>query len=383
MLSGTAIAALLATGFGVLSMVVAMALMSGYTEDLQRKLIGLQGEIVVTPFDPDASLDDDLLRRIAELPDVRRVGRVSYGEGSLNGPDAADGIGVVLRGIEPEGDPWVDDPASLEGATSDRVPGVLLGHELALALGAAEGDSLRLVVLDLGGPRPGFRFHSVRVAGSFRSGFAEFDDRWVLLDRDELRRMRGDVGFDVVEVALVHPRSTDSVATRLEELLGPDWMVERWHRLNRHLFAALKLQEAALFLVLGLIVVVATFNVSATLLILVRERRRDVGVLQSLGMQPRHLRRIFILAGLLLGAAGTVLGVGAGVLVSWVVTEFRLVRFEPEVARIYFIDSVPFRVELRDLAAVVAFSLGVTGLACLLPARRAAALAPADAIRDE
>ncbi len=382
MLSGTALAALAATTLGVLSMVVAMALMTGYTEDLQRKLIGLQGEVIATPFTPEALTDDEALDEVRSLPHVTRVSRVAYGEGSISGPAAADGIGVVLRGVEAGRDPWVPDPSVLE-AGPDGVPGALFGAELLEELGAGKGDALRLVVLDFSDPRPRFRYRSVRVAGPFRSGFAEFDDRWILLDRRLLREIRGEIGFDVVELSLDDPKATDRVAEALEEILGAEWMVERWHRLNRHLFAALKLQETALFLVLGLIVVVATFDVAATLLILVRERRRDVCVLQSLGMDPRTLRRIFISYGLFLGGLGTVAGVALGTGISWVVTELELVRFDPEVARIYFIDSVPFRVEAMDVLAIVAFTMVVTGLACTLPARRAARLSPAEAVRDE
>ncbi len=387
-LSSTAWAALLATTLGVTAMVVAMALMTGYTEDLQRKLIGLQGEVIASPlvregFERDAAL----LERAANLDGVARAGRVAYGEGSLSSPALPEGISVVLRGVDPDYDPTVRRlgaaPETVLGPDAAGVPGVLLGKELQRQLAVAPGDVLRLVVLDVGGRRPRFRYRSVRFADSFATGFAEFDASWIILDREVLRRARGDTGLDVMEFKLEDPKATEAVAERIEEALGAEWLVQRWQKLNQQLFAALKLQEGLLFLVLGLIVVVSTFNVASTLVILVRERLRDIGVLASLGLSPRQLWWTFALYGLSLGALGTACGVLLGGGAAWLITEFELVRFDPEIAAIYFIDSVPFRVELTDVLAIVTFTLAVTLLACTLPAFRAARVRPSVALRDE
>jgi lipoprotein-releasing system permease protein len=143
------------------------------------------------------------------------------------------------------------------------------------------------------------------------------------------------------------------------------------------------LQQIALFLVLGLIVLVSTFNVASTLVVLVRERMRDIGLLGALGLAPGSLRLIFLLYGGFLGGLGTLLGVAFGWGVSWVLTTFELIRFDSEVAAIYFIRSVPFRVEPEDLLAVVGFALLVTLLACLVPAWRAARIDPSSALRYE
>lgn len=383
MLSSTARAALGATALGVTAMVIAMALMTGYTQDLQRKLIGLQAEIVASPLGREGfDLGSEPLRRVQALPGVARVGRVAYGEGSVSSAALPDGVAVTLRGVEPASDPVVADPARLAPA-AEGLPTVLLGAELERRLGVAEGEVLRLVVLSFGESQPRFRYRSVRVGGRFASGFAEFDASWVLLDRKVLEALRGEEGFNLLEFKLVDPAATEQIATEIESILGPEYVVSDWKRLNRDLFAALALQERLLFLVLGLIVFVSTFNVASTLVILVRERLRDIGVLGALGLEPAQLWWTFASYGLLLGAAGTLLGVAVGSGISWVLTTFELVSFGPEVAAIYFIDSVPFRVELADLVAIVAFSLAVTLVACALPALRAARLRPADALRYE
>ena len=389
-LSSTAWAAFLATALGVTAMVVAMALMTGYTEDLQRKLIGLQGEVIASPLIHNGfEQDSAALAVTAQLPGIARMGRVAYGEGSISSPALRDGISVVLRGVEPDYDPTVrklattSDPAQLLAADDRGVPGVLLGKELQRKLAAEPGDVLRLVILDLGGRRPRFRFRSVRIAEAFSTGFAEFDASWIILDREVLRKARGETGLDVMEFKLEDPSQTEAVAAHIEETLGSEWLVQRWQSLNQQLFAALKLQEGLLFLVLGLIVVVSTFNVASTLVILVRERLRDIGVLGSLGLAPRQLWWIFAVYGLSLGGAGIATGVLVGGGAAWLITELELVRFDPEIAAIYFIDSVPFRVELSDVTAIVTFSLVVTLLACALPALRAARIRPSVALRDE
>ncbi len=388
-LSSTAWAAAIATTLGVTAMVVAMALMTGYTEDLQSKLIGLNGEVNATPLARDGfETDAAALERARRLPGVARTGRVAYGEGSISSTAAPEGVGVALRGVEPGYDATVlrvqaEGGGDVLGPDAAGVPGVLLGRELQRRLAARTGDVLRLVVIDVSGRRPRFRYRSVRCAGSFSTGFAEFDASWILLHRETLNAARGASGVEFMEFKLEDPRDTEAVAGQIEEILGPEWLVQRWQKLNQQLFAALKLQEGLLFLVLGLIVVVSTFNVASTLVILVRERLPDIGVLGSLGLGPRELWWVFTFYGLCLGAVGTLAGVVLGGGAAWLITELELVRFDPEIAAVYFIDSVPFRVELTDVLAIVTFTLAVTLVACAVPAFRAARIRPSVALRDE
>lgn len=390
-LTATAGAALVAVTLGVTAMVVAMALMSGYTGDLQRKLIGLQGEISVSPalrgLDAEAAADS-----LRGIEGVLRVGRVAYAEGSVSSAAAPEGEGVVIRGIESDGLPGLRTRAKLEADVDlfsgdlidgGRLPGVVLGQQLQDRLGVETGDTLRLVVLSGGERDVRFRYRSVRVAGSFTTGFAEFDARWLLMERGRLENLRGEIGLDAIELEIADDADPQAVTGTAQRLLGDMWFVQRWRSLNRELFAALELQETLLFFVLGLIVLVSTFNVAATLVILVRERTGDIGVLSALGLEPRQLWWSFTGYGLALGAVGTALGVAIGGGASWLITRYELIRFDPDVAAIYFIESVPFDVELGDVALIVTFSLLVTFLACAFPARRAASLGPADALRKE
>lgn len=399
LMDGTARAALAATGLGVTAMVVAMALMSGYREDLQAKLLSGNAAVLAYPLAPGrggADLTPESLEALRAIPGVERVSHVAYAQGAVSAPPpAAAGeadpgrpwesrqLEVTIRGVQPGGG-VLSGTAEQLAPDPEGVPGAILGVELARSLEAREGDVLRLVVLGFGDGRARFRYSTVRMAGTFETGFAEFDRSWLAVERHRLRELTGSEGAtDLVEIALFRPDTAPRVVARAEEILGPEYLVTDARELNRGLFAALAMQQRILFLVLGLIVAVSTFNTASTLVVLVRERMRDVGVLATLGVTPGGLRAIFLLYGGLLGIAGTALGVALGSGVAWALTEFRLIRFDPEVAAIYFLSSVPFRLEAVDLAAIVGFTLTITVLACLLPAMMAGRVEPARALRYE
>lgn len=383
LLDGTARAALLATALGVTAMVIAMALMTGYREDLQGKLIGGNAAVVAYPLLAQAAVPPQRLEALEAIPGVRKVGRVAYGQGSLAGGASPDGVEVVLRGVDPGGGQLAARPEQLRPG-ADGIPGAVLGADLVKKLGVEPGAVLRLVALGFEEGRPRFRYQSLRVTGTFSTGFAEFDRSWVVLERPLVERLMGAEGAsDLLEFTVDDPQEAPRIGEAAARLLGSGFLVSDWQQFNRELFAALKLQQIALFLVLGLIVLVSTFNVASTLVVLVRERMRDLGVLSALGLPPASLRAVFLAYGGVLGAVGTLLGVAAGAGASWVLTRFELIRFDAEVAAIYFIRSVPFLVRPRDLAAIVAFALAVTLVACLAPAWRAARVDPSAALRYE
>ncbi len=384
LLDGTARAALLATALGVTAMVIAMALMTGYREDLQGKLVSGNAAVIAYPVGGGAGekLTEARTRRLEAIPGVERIGRVAYGQGSLSSDGVPGGVEVILRGVDASGGQLTATAAQLR--ETGGIPGAVVGEDLAARLKIRTGDVLRLVVLGFQEGRPKFRYQSVRVSGTFSTGFAEFDRSWVLLERSRVERlMGGEAAVDLLEFTVDDPNEAPRIAEAASDILDPDFVVTDWQQLNKELFTALKLQQVALFVVLGLIVLVSTFNVASTLVVLVRERMRDIGLLGALGLRPGRLRLIFLMYAAFLGGVGTLLGVGLGWGTSWVLTRFELIRFDADVAAIYFIRSVPFRVEPGDVLAIVGFALGVTLLACFLPAWRAARVDPSSALRYE
>ncbi len=384
LLDGTARAALLSTALGVMAMIIAMALMTGYREDLQGKLVRGNAAVIAYPVGGEqAAVPPGKRQALLAIPGVEKIGSVAYGQGSLASAVRPEGVDVILRGVDPGGGQLTATAKQLR-PSAEGIPSAVLGKDLAAKLGTRSGEILRLVALGLQDGRPRFRFQSLRVSGVFTTGFAEFDRSWVLLDRAVVERlMGGEPAMDLLEFTVAEPGEAPRIAEAAARILEPDFVVTDWQKLNRELFTALKLQQAVLFMVLGLIVLVSTFNVASTLVVLVRERMRDVGLLGALGLRPGKLRLVFLLYGGFLGLFGTLLGVLAGWGICWLLTTFELVRFDAEVAAIYFISSVPFHVEPRDVLAVVGFTLLVTMLACFIPAWRAARVDPSSALRYE
>jgi len=218
----------------------------------------------------------------------------------------------------------------------------------------------------------------------FRTNFAEYDAEWIFVDRGELRKLaRLEGAANVVEVRLDSLQNTEKAVAAIRAAAGNGYSVSDWRSMNGGLFAALVIQQAALFLVIGLIVAVSTFNIVATLVMTVQEKKRDIGVLTTLGAEPGLLRRVFLWLGAILGGTGVVAGVLFGVGVCWAATRFRLLSFPAGVAEIYFVSFIPFLVRIRDLAAIVLFSAAAILIASWVPARRAGRLDVADALRYE
>ena len=381
LLSSTAMAALAASTLGVTAMGVAMALMTGYRGDLQKKLVGGNAAVLVYP-PLELERSDRGLRlaeEIRQLPEVTRVDRVAYVQGVMaTGRQEAE---VTLRGAAP-GAGLLQATAAELAADADGIPGVVLGVDLAHDLGAAPGDRLRLVVVAMGEGAPKFVYRTLRFAGTFSTGFSEFDREWAVAARETVAALAPE-GMESLEVSVGDLDRAPAVAEAIRAQAPEGTLVTDWKELNRELFSALALQKAALFLLLGLIVLVSTFNVASSLVVLVRERRRDLGVLAALGLAPQRMRWVFLLYGGALGATGTLAGLLLAGAISWVMNRFELISFGPEIASIYFLRAVPFKLTLADAGWIGLFTLGITLVSCWLPSRRALTLDPSAALRYE
>ena len=382
---------------GVAALVVAMGLLSGYRSEIREKLIGANAEVVVFPLPlpgggyPDTEAAE---RRIAALPRVRAVAPVIYQPGVASSPAAPDGTDAVLKGVDPVRERAVSqldlylpeaEKTLTRGGPGDA-PGVAIGSELARRLDVRVGDTITLAVPDRarGESRVAPRFGQFRVGRVFRTNFAEYDSEWVFLDRAALRALcRLESAADVLEVKLDTIEKTDEASRAVEQAAGRGFSVSDWRSMNGGLFSALALQQTTLFLVIGLIVAVSTFNVVATLVMTVQEKKRDIGVLSTLGAEPRFFSRVFVWLGALLGGSGVLAGILFGAAVCVAATRFRLLSFPPGVAEIYFVSFIPFLVRATDVAAIVGFAALAILLASWVPARRAGRIDIAEALRYE
>jgi lipoprotein-releasing system permease protein len=376
LLGGTARAAIASTALGVMAMVIAMSLMSGYRYDLERRL--LAGNAAIGVYPGFGAEDPDGWQLLTSIEGVEAVHRVSYGQGSIASESAGEPVDATFRGIEAGGPGLAGRRVEID-PHSDGLAAIAVGQDMAAALQVVPGDVVRLTLLEADLVRPRFRYRSARVSEVFRSGFFEFDRSWAVLERGLLEELTGLAGS--WELVLEQPAEAARVVTEARALLGPGWEVRNFRDANRDLFDALEVQQRLLFLVLSLIVLVSTFNVASTLVVLLRERLRQLGVLAAIGTPPRVLRMAFLVYGSVLGVLGIALGLAAGSGISWVLDEFEVIRLSSELASVYFLSSVPFRVRWVDLSAIAGFATLVIVLACALPAARAVRLDAADALR--
>ena len=395
LISSVSLLSIAGIALGVAALVVAMGLLSGYRTEIRARLIGANAAVVVFPMVANGEADTAALeRRLAKVPSVRAVAPVVYQTGVASSSATPDGTDAVLKGIDAETerrvsdlDAYLSDAArAVHPATADAPASVAVGDELARRLDVKAGDDIVLAVADnaAAGGRFAPRTGRFRVGRVFRTNFAEYDAEWIFVDRGELRKLaRLEGAANVVEVRLDSLQNTEKAVAAIRAAAGNGYSVSDWRSMNGGLFAALVIQQAALFLVIGLIVAVSTFNIVATLVMTVQEKKRDIGVLTTLGAEPGLLRRVFLWLGAILGGTGVVAGVLFGVGVCWAATRFRLLSFPAGVAEIYFVSFIPFLVRIRDLAAIVLFSAAAILIASWVPARRAGRLDVADALRYE
>ena len=390
-LSFITLVSILASGgvfVGVAALTIVLSVMNGFEDQVQRRIAGTNAHIAaLSADDRPVSPSDSLVSVLAAVTPGAKVAPFVYGKVMVASRSSVDGM--VLKGVDPVAESRVTDimshltPAAnpLDGG---ELPGIGLGEELAVRLRVSVGD---LILISLPGEEPGGLFGGVprmkrlRVSSIFRSGLYEYDSSFGIVRLGTAADFFG-LGRDVTGYELRIPDMfrAREIAHALEARLGSAYRVTNWIDLNRNLFAWMKIEKAVMFTILILIVLVATVNIVSSLVMLVLEKRRDIGVLRTMGVTPHGIMRIFLLQGTLVGFLGTALGVLVGWVVSYVLGRYKLLHLPGE---IYFIDTLPVKIEWTDFALVALAAVALCFVASLYPAWRAARLAPVESIRYE
>jgi lipoprotein-releasing system permease protein len=376
---------------GVMALMVALGLMTGLQRGIRTMILGATSHLGVYRAGNDGLEDyERVVEEVRSLPGVVGSAPAVYGKGLLSSPAGSPDV-VTIKGIVPRLERSVTDIAQqVEGGSLDALASagdglapILLGRDLALKLAVDVGDVVNVLSpegrLSPIGVIP--RATKFKVAGTVRTGLFEFDSEWAYIPLESAQRLFGHEGrASLVEVRLADIYAVRAAAEAIKARLGGDYLTNDWIQLNQSLFSALWLEKMAIGITIGLIVMVAALNIIATLVLMVMEKHKDIGILVSMGASRGAIMRIFMFQGTVIGSLGTL----AGALLGWgacrVLDRYKLIQVPADV---YQISYVPFTLLPLDAAVVVLGAMLVCFLATIHPARGAAKLDPAEALRYE
>lgn len=376
LLRGTALAAFSGVALAVAALVITLALMTGYSTAIATALQRGNAHIVGFALGSlPAEEADGLTRRMVDLDGVTRATPVTYLTGLLEDPsEPTSPIPVTLKAVA--------EPPAYTGLeswpASDRLVAVL-GERLSTRVGLAKGATATVRLPPEGGSwiLPALR---LEVVGTFRLAFAEFDEQWITVPLTETLHLLPEVGIAGIEIELANPMAIVEARQRLNDL-DSGLIFTDWQEMNSSIFATLRWQTLSLFVVLSLVVVVASFQVSSALVVLAIDKQRSSGMLMALGATPARIRRVLVYSGLLLGGTGIVGGIAFGCAVSWIMTATRAVRFPTGLARVYMVDSIPLIPTPIHLLAITTICLTIVLLASAWPAWKTTRQDPVSSLR--
>lgn len=380
---------------GVMALIVVIGVMTGLQKDLREKILGASPHGMVLQIGSAFRMDgwQQVIGRVREMPEVTAAAPFIYTEVLLNAGESYS-EGAVLRGIAPDSaalavsgiQGYLTTGRMPFGSTESGRPGIVVGRGLAQRLGLYEGKLV--TVISAGGEGleitpTGFmpQMRRFEVTGIFSTGLFQYDTKFAYADLEAAQELLG-LGDAVtgVEFNVVDPWRADQAARELADRLGYPYAVEDWQKQNASLFSALKLEKLAMAVILLLIVLVASFNIVSTLVMVVADKTREIGILRSMGLTSRAILRVFMYQGIVIGLVGTGLGMAFGAGLAWFLDRYRFIRLPSDV---YFVDSLPVELNPGDILLILTASLLISFLATLYPARRAAELTPVEAIRHE
>lgn len=371
---------------GVMALVIALAINSGFRRALEESLLGATPHVVLLEKTPSAGIENwrDITARAARIDGVKEASPALYAKVLASGP--MQSAEATLKGMR------LDSPelrAHIREGSLDQIenlrglPGIVLGSQLAQRIGMRSGDVVRILSpqgeMTPFGMRPvEFRF---RVAAIFESGFFDLDNQLALTTIAQAQRVLAlpDV-VNAIELKLDDPGRAPQVAQAAEAIAGPELGASHWMEQNRQLLNALRMEKIVSVITISLIQLVAALNILTALFLRVMEKKRDIAVLLSMGARRAQIARIFLWQGLMLAGGGVALGLALGYSLSGLAGRNRWIRIDEE---IYSLSYVPFDPRWTDALWIAALAFAVALLAAWYPARAAASVAPAETLRYE
>jgi lipoprotein-releasing system permease protein len=376
---------------GVMALVIAMAITTGYHNTLQRSLLGAMAHINVVPKVAGQGIENwrELMVRLQKTPHVTAAAPALYSPIMVSVPGGQSKAGV-MKGIDPDAEAGISESLrhlksgslDLLKSSAAQSPALLLGSRLAEDTGA-KLNSIIIVLSPEGGELTAFgimpTWRRFRIAGTFETGFYDFDDGYAYASITAVQHMLGiEDQVNAIELKVDDIDRAPAIARSLQ--LDKRYTATPWQEQNLRLFDAMRAERIVTMIVIGLIELVAGLNILIVLVMMVMEKYRDIAVLMSMGARRQQIRRIFMMQGMLIGAVGSAIGLAAGYTLCYFAEKYRWIRLDESV---YAFSYVPFEAHWADGIWIAAAALAVSFLATLYPARNATRIAPAEVLRYE
>ncbi len=380
---------------GVATLIIVMAVMNGFRNQLYEKILGLNGHVVVQPMSGTGPFTnyDDIAKRLAAVDGVRHAVPLIEGQVMVSSPHQA--LGGLVRGMTEAGIralPLVANNivfGSIEGFDNQR--GIAVGNRLAQALGARHGDFITLV--SPRGARTPFgtapRTRPYRISAIFELGMSEYDRSMIFMPLPEAQRYFSKPDqADVLELIVDDPEAIDQRITAMKAAVDAPLHYASWRDRNETFFTVLEVERSVMFIILSLIVLVAALNIISGIMMLVKDKGRDIAILRTMGATKGAIMRVFLITGASIGVVGTLAGLILGVVFCFYIEEIR--QFVQSLTgttlmdpKVYYLTRLPADIDVGETTWIVVFALVLTLLATLYPSWRASKLDPVEALRYE
>ncbi len=369
---------------GVGALIIVLSVMDGFQNDLRDKILGVKPHIVISDRAGGGIQNYEVeTEAAASVKGVASANPFIINQGMLKSKYYTEG--AVVFGINPERAGQIPNSGGSETMLrpGGKLPGILVGKELASRLLLSEGDEVILITPIFKASPLGMipKVGKFEVAGTFKSGMYEFDSAFAyisLKDAQELFEMKDrvtDIEVRVSDIYNLHP-----VEVMLKNKISGGLRIQNWQQMNRNLFSALKLEKILMTIMLTLIILVAAFNMLGSLIMLVMRKTKEIGILRSVGASQGSIMKVFVWQGMILGLLGTGAGVTLGTVTAFLLKKYQFIKLASDV---YYLDYLPVEVKAVDIAVVVAASLLLSFFSTLYPAYKASKLDPVEAIRYE